>query len=142
MKRDIDFAYIDQTDGLTTYPRIELIAAQGMKRLSNLFIKILFTTPGSSLTMPELGGGIKQLLARKFSQSEQQRLISELVSIVEKTKEQIIAQQANQDIDPAAVLKDVKIRNVEFIAPDHLQIELKLINANGDTSDIKVPVVK
>ena len=119
-----------------------MVAAKGMKRLSNLFIKVLFTKPGTSLSYPQTGGNIVSLLTYKFSERDRAKILSETVRIIDLVEAQIKDMQKASDIPPEDTLLKVKLNTVEFVTPDYLKISVKLFNANGDVSDIEVPIVK
>jgi hypothetical protein len=71
--------------------RIEGIT--GIMRLTQIFVKVLFTTPGTSIHNPHLGGGARGLLGAA-SAPESKALVRSFSVAVSRTSEQITSMQA------------------------------------------------
>jgi hypothetical protein len=66
----------------------------GLLRLCQLFLKILFTTPGRDIFSPNLGGAGLKNIGRSFSKSEGSGVVSDLYIAVTTTVNQITALQS------------------------------------------------
>jgi hypothetical protein len=66
----------------------------GLLRLCQVFLKILFTTPGRDIFSPNLGGAGLKNIGRSFSKAEGSGVVSDLYVAVSTTVNQITALQA------------------------------------------------
>lgn len=73
----------------------------GILRLVQLFVKVLFTTPGSDIFNPKLGGNGLAPLGRNLDKSNTGGILSDFVVAVDNTSRQIIAIQGRQSQLPA-----------------------------------------
>lgn len=100
----------------------------GILRLVQLFVKILFTTPGSDIFNQRLGAGALRNLGRTFSKADTGGIISDFVVAVENTVRQIIAIQGRQPGLPQDErLLSAKVTQARFSASDsalHVTIEI------------------
>lgn len=94
----------------------------GILRLVQLFLKILFTTPGTDIFNQRLGGGALKNLGATFSRSQSGGIISDFVLAVEATGRQIIALQAR---DPS-VPRDERLLSAKVTSASFSQQELGL----------------
>lgn len=67
--------------------------ATGILRLMQLFIKILFTTPGRDIFAPNVGGGALKNVGATFESSDGGDIVNDFVIAVDTTSRQIIAIQ-------------------------------------------------
>lgn len=65
----------------------------GILKLMQLFIKLLFTTPGFDIWSPALGGGGLSAIGRSFDKSSGKGIVGEFMIAVDRTQQQIIATQ-------------------------------------------------
>jgi len=68
----------------------------GILRMVQLFTKLLFTTNGSDIFSPKLGGNALKNLGRSFSTSQSGGIVSDFVVAVDNTQRQIINIQGKQ----------------------------------------------
>jgi hypothetical protein len=73
---------------------------RGLHRLVQLFLKTLFTTPGSDIFNPRAGGGALQAVGASIGAGETQNLLTDLVIAVNQTQRQIISQQSRDQRSP------------------------------------------
>jgi hypothetical protein len=72
----------------------------GILRLMQLFLRVLFTTPGTDIFNPSLGGGALKNVGATFGASEGQDIINDFVVAVDTTSRQIIAIQGRDPATP------------------------------------------
>lgn len=73
---------------------------RGILRLMQLFLKILFTTPGSDIFAPRIGGGVLQNLGSTFGSDQAGDIVSNLAIAVQRTSRQIVALQSRDQRIP------------------------------------------
>lgn len=73
---------------------------KGIQRLVQLFVKVLFTTPGTDIFNPTLGGGILGSLGSTYGKDDGDNVITEYVIAVQRTQRQLIAQQSKDQRSP------------------------------------------
>lgn len=140
---DIDFATVNSETGLTQFIKLLIPKASGIKKMNNIFIKILFTTPGSDKFFPNIGGGIMDLTLEKVSRNDEVRIKSKVYDILTKTERQMIQmQQKISDMPDNERLESMLIRKVELNLPYSITIDLFLKNVNGDISGVNFPIVQ
>lgn len=67
--------------------------ATGILRLMQLFLKILFTTPGRDIFAPNIGGGALKNVGATFGAGDGNDIVNDFVIAVDTTSRQIIAIQ-------------------------------------------------
>jgi len=72
----------------------------GILRLMQLYLKILFTTPGTDIFSPTLGGGILENLGATFGADQGGDIVSNLAVAVNRTTRQIVALQSRDQRTP------------------------------------------
>ena len=72
----------------------------GIMRLMQLFLKILFTTPGKDIFSPNLGGGAMKNVGSTFGAGEGHDIVHDFVIAVDTTSRQIIAIQGRDSSIP------------------------------------------
>ncbi len=72
----------------------------GILRLMQLFLKVLFTTPGRDIFSPSLGGGALKNIGATFGASEGHGIVNDFVIAVDTTSRQIIAIQGRDSSIP------------------------------------------
>ncbi len=70
--------------------------SSGIMRLMQLFLKLLFTTPGSDIFAKRSGGGALQNIGETYGADEGKSLISRFVVSVDTTAKQIVALQSRK----------------------------------------------
>lgn len=91
----------------------------GILRLMQLFLRILFTTPGRDIFSPRLGGGALRNVGATFGSSDSANIVNDFIISVDTTSRQIIAIQGRDSSIPrderllgAAVLSATFNRNL------------------------------
>lgn len=74
---------------------------QGIMRLMQVFLKLLFTTPGSDIFSPQLGGGGLSSLGSNFGVDQGGDIVSGFIVAVDQTARQLIQIQSGQPQLPA-----------------------------------------
>ena len=72
----------------------------GIFRLLQLFLKILFTTPGSDIFNRELGGGALKSIGQTFGLGEGGDIVNNLVIAIDTTAKQIVSIQSRNSALP------------------------------------------
>jgi len=72
----------------------------GIMRLMQLFLKILFTTPGKDIFSPRLGGGALKNVGATFGAGEGHNIVNDFVIAVDTTSRQIVAIQGRDSSIP------------------------------------------
>ena len=72
----------------------------GIMRLMQLFLRILFTTPGRDIFAPNLGGGALKNIGATFGAQEGSDIVNDFVIAVDTTSRQIIAIQGRSSNIP------------------------------------------
>lgn len=72
----------------------------GILRLMQLFLRILFTTPGRDIFSPKLGGGALKNVGATFGSSDGSSIVNDFVISVDTTSRQIIAIQGRDSTIP------------------------------------------
>jgi len=137
--KDLDYTTIFFPDGHTKFLNLSISQIEGMKKLTAMFIKILFTTPGTATFQGNLGGGIMALTRIKVSLFTQATVKAQAYDIVQRAVQQLKDTQANLGIPDSEKLQDARIRKLDFTYPDYMTIEIEFSNVNGDISAISVP---
>ena len=73
---------------------------RGILRLIQLFLKVLFQTPGSDIFNTEAGGGALKGIGETFGQDEGQNILTDFVIAVTRTNRQLIAMQSRDQRSP------------------------------------------
>ena len=89
---------------------------RGVQKLLQTFVKILFTTPGSDIFAPRLGGGAMRIIGGPVRPSEEGDMLSDFVLAVEETKRQLTRIQSR---DPR-------------IPPDERLLAASVLGVGGD----------
>ncbi len=109
---------------------------RGILRLMQLFLKVLFTSPGSDIFRPNSGGGLLRSLGTTFGQDEGSNLVSDIVIAVNRTQRQIIAAQSRDQRSP----RDERLLTARIISAnfDKLQsafyVKIELVSQAGRTA--------
>lgn len=74
---------------------------QGIERMVQLFIKVLFQTPGSDRFDPSTGGGLMTLVGKTTSRGTGKSLQAQSLAMVNRARDQVIAIQAKNTRIPA-----------------------------------------
>ncbi len=88
---------------------------RGILRLLQLFLRILFQTPGTDIFSPKLGGGALVHLGQSVSIEEGSDLVGDFVVSVDQTVSQIIQiQRRDQSIPPDELLLTARLLSAGF----------------------------
>jgi hypothetical protein len=87
----------------------------GILHLLQLFLKILFTTPGKDIFSPKLGGGALRNVGSTFGAGQGRDIVQDFVVAVDTTSRQIIAIQGRDSSIPRDErLLGAKVLSAEF----------------------------
>ncbi len=88
----------------------------GILRLVQLFVKVLFTTPGTDIFNKSLGGGaLRAIGSRSGGRQEVNAVVNDFVVAVGNTKRQIVAIQSRQPrLPPDERLLEAKVVSARF----------------------------
>jgi hypothetical protein len=88
---------------------------RGILRLMQLFLKLLFTTPGSDIFAPKVGGGALAHLGQSISTDGTADVVAGIIVSVDNTVKQLIQIQGrNQSIPPDERLLSAKVISAGF----------------------------
>lgn len=107
--------------------------ASGVLRLTQLFLKILLTVPGTDIFNQNLGGGALKNLGSTFARSQSGQLVNDMSISVQTTHKQISAIQARQSNIPADErLLDARLLSASFSPQESaLLVSIGLTNQTG-----------
>ena len=86
----------------------------GIMRLMQLFVKVLFTTPGTDIHNPNIGGGARNLLGAP-SGDEAKSLTRAFAVAVGRTAEQITSMQARNEVASSERLLMANLLGATFV---------------------------
>lgn len=113
---------------------------KGILRLTQYFLKVLFTTPGTDIFYPDLGGGA--LRAVSNSQENSSGIVNDMVISVNSTQRQILAVQARDSMLP----RDERLLSARVLEATHnyalssLNIAIEVTSQAGRTATANVTV--
>jgi hypothetical protein len=76
---------------LGVYPK----KLEGIGRLIQLFVKTLFTTPGTNIFFKTIGGGLGAVYKKGYAMDQQDKIIPDIITAVAKTERDIKEMQAS-----------------------------------------------
>lgn len=112
----------------------------GILRLVQLFLKILFTTPGTDIFSPRTGGGGLRSIGKTFGADEGSSIISDFIVAVDQTRRQIISIQGR---DPR-IPRDERLMSAKVLkavynkAESALIVSVELISQAGNAATANV----
>lgn len=96
---------------------------RGILRLMQKFLKILFTTPGSDVFAPRIGGAGLRNIGQTFGRSEGGDIVSDFVIAVDQTTRQIISIQARNPRVP----RDERLLAARIVSAGFNKVESALV---------------
>jgi hypothetical protein len=110
--------------------------ASGLQKLVQLFLKVLFTTPGTDIFNPTLGGGALRNVGATYGPDQGNDLVNDLVIAIDTTSRQIIAVQGrNPSLPREERLLSAKVAHVAFNkAEGALDVRISLTSQAGHTA--------
>jgi len=84
----------------------------GILRLLQLFIKVLFTTPGRDIFSPRLGGGGLRNVGSTYGAGQGQAIVNDFIISVDTTSKQIIAMQGRS----SAIPRDERLLSAQVLS--------------------------
>lgn len=91
--------------------------ANGMLRLMQLFLKVLFTSPGRDIFDPQVGGDALKNIGHTFGKKQGATIVGDFVIAVDRTSRQLIALQARDPRIPREErLLNAKVESARFDA--------------------------
>lgn len=106
---------------------------RGPLRLSQLFLKVLFSEPGTDIFNKKGGGGALRALRATFAASDSGGVINDFSVAVRTTVRQIIASQArNPSLPPDEKLLNASIISSAFSPQEAaLSVSIEIVNQSG-----------
>jgi hypothetical protein len=106
---------------------------RGPLRLSQLFLKVLFSEPGTDIFNKKGGGGALKALSSTFAASDSGGVINDFSVAVRTTTRQIIASQSrNPSLPPDEKLLSASIISSAFSPQEAaLSVSIEIINQSG-----------
>lgn len=114
----------------------------GILKLSQLFVKILFTTPGSDIFSQNVGGAGLKNIGRSFSSAQSGSIVSDFIVAVQTAARQIVGIQSQKPGLPA----DEKLLNAKVTASTFssqeaaLQVTVELLSQSGESALVNLVV--
>lgn len=102
----------------------------GLLRLLQLYLKILFTTPGSDIFSPRIGGGVLKNLGATFGAGQVDDIVSNLAISVQRTNRQIVAVQSRDQRIP----REERLLSARLVSAGFNKAESALIGTIEVTS--------
>lgn len=114
----------------------------GILRLVQVFLKLLFTTPGSDIFSKRLGGGALKKIGGSFSKSQSGSIVSDFVVSVDTTTRQIVALQGRDTAIPRDErLLSAKVTSAHFSAQESaLIVSVELLSQTGQSALANVAI--
>jgi phage baseplate assembly protein W len=107
----------------------------GNPLVEQLVTKLLFTTPGTDLFDPAMGGGLLNVLSQRVNDSNMSTVSAEIGTAIIRTESQIIASQSDVPLDPSEQLLSIDILSIDLV--DSIwKIELQLNMADGNVKRV------
>jgi len=87
----------------------------GIEKLVQLFVRTIFTSPGSNIYNASDGGGLRQLIAAPVSRSSKSQITGGFAQSVDRTRSQIIEMQSTaRNLRPEEKLLAADLVGVDF----------------------------
>ena len=108
----------------------------GVLRLLQLFVKLLFTNPGSDIFSPNSGGGALRNVGASFGSDEGQTIKADFTIAIDKTARQIIATQSRNSTLPRdeRLLKANMLGATFSRATGSLFVQVEIVTQSGDSA--------
>lgn len=115
-------------------------AVSGILRLLQVFVKVMFTTPGKDIFTPALGGGALKAIGSTFASSKSRQVTSEIVISANTTQRQILAIQARDPSLPRDErLLSARVLNSEYNPNlSSLNIAIQIVSHAGQSATANI----
>lgn len=88
---------------------------RGIQRLTQVFLKVLLTTPGTDIFAPKIGGGILAHLGQSISVEDGSDIVASFIVSVDSAAKQLVQIQGrNQALPPDERLLSAKVLSAGF----------------------------
>jgi hypothetical protein len=105
----------------------------GILKLVQMVVKMLLTTPGTDHFSSDTGTVIQGLFKRAVSSSSFQLLKMDIMVSIQDLERQILDIQAGQPTPDDERLKEIQIRNVQYLeASGEWQIQISVLSEAGE----------
>lgn len=135
---DITFTKIAANSRVTDEISFSKMTVTGREKLAHEVVRALLTGPGTSVFNTEYGGGFNDLAGYAFEDDEDARSV--IMGIVSAAEKSVKNSQAGQKLDPAEMLKQLKVGKVTIDTNGNVQTDIYLISGSGVTSSIYIEV--
>lgn len=95
----------------------------GLLRLVQLFLKLLFTTPGTDIFAPKLGGAALRHVGLTFGKDQGGQIVSDLIVAVRTTVRQVVALQARDPRLP----REERLLDAKVLEAGYNRVETALV---------------
>jgi phage baseplate assembly protein W len=112
--------------------------SQGIDRVIQKTIKILLTSPGSSMFSPKLGAGLNTMVAKNYASTGE--LSAEVSTAIRLAEESIIASETRGDLHISNKLKAITVLEVSSLGKDGISVALEIMNQAGETGRTAVSI--
>lgn len=115
---------------------------RGILRLVQLFVKILFTTPGTDIFSPRVGAAALKNIGKNFGAEQGGSIVSDFVVAVATTSRQIVAIQGRDPSVPRDErLLSAKVTSANFDnSLSALIVSVELVSQSGEVAQANVIV--
>lgn len=120
------------TFNITNLPR----KITGIQKVSQLFIKVLFTTAGSDVINPSLGTDFSNLVLNANKTSDVNELYNNILWEVKSAESQV--RTLTSDNDNASRLESVEIIAMEVVE-EGVMISMKILTGAGESAYVALP---
>jgi phage baseplate assembly protein W len=117
-------------------PRIDI--TYGIDRVIQKVVKILLTSPGSSMFSPKLGAGLNTMVAQNYANPGE--LSADVSTAISLSEEAIIASEGRSDMHITDRLKAITILEVTSLGKDGVAVSLEIMNQAGETGRTSVSI--
>lgn len=115
---------------------------RGILKLVQVFLKILFTTPGSDIFSPRVGVGALKNIGKTFGQEQTGNIVSDFIVAVDSATRQLVGIQARDPSIPIdEKLLSAKVRSANF-DPNQaaLLVSVELTSQTGQAAQTNLVV--
>lgn len=109
---------------------------EGVNRLVQLFIKVLFTSPGSNIMFRTIGGGLRNVMKRGYGIKDYQKILPDIVSSINKAADDVKDMQRNLRLPMEERLIDASLLSASPDASSgSIECIIKLNTQAGNVQD-------
>jgi len=122
------------SDGVVTWDFSGRQDATGLEKLMQIVAKSFIQSIGSDPFFPSFGGDVLAYDGKNYSEK-----LRTVFSVNSMSVESEIKRSQSDELDPEALLADLQLTNIVY-KNGHLEITLYVINNNGNSDIVTLPV--